>query len=122
MSESMNITDEFVSYLKFGEERGYDTHLITNIAFLRCMEERIQWDIDSCNYEEAIDDLKGKISELSSLIPHWNTCDIRDYIEQRSKELREDDDDETSSYTPSEYYNMERDNADIRAMFGSLKG
>lgn len=122
MSESMNITDEFVSYLKFGEERGYDTHSITNIEFLQCMEERIQWDIDSCRYEEAIDDLKGKISELSSLIPHWNTCDIRYYIEQRSKKLQEDDDDETSSYTPSEYYNMERDNADIRAMFGSLKG
>ena len=123
MRESANNTDEYVSYLKFGDEHGCSTVPITDDAYLQNMENQIQWDIDNCTYEGEVDELKGQISELSSFIPHWNTANIYDYAEKRITELQEDDDSDTEPYDHSEFYKkFEKEKADIREMFESLIG
>ena len=123
MRESANNTDEYVSYLKFGDEHGCSTVSITDDAYLQNMESQIQWDIDNCTYEGEVDELKGQISELSSFVPHWNTANIYDYAEKRITELQEDDDSDTEPYDQSEFYKKyEKEKADIREMFESLIG
>ena len=123
MRESANNTDEYVSYLKFGDEHGCSTVSITDDAYLQNMESQIQWDIDNCTYEGGVDELKGQISELSSFVPHWNTANIYDYAEKRITELQEDDDSDTEPYDHSEFYKKyEKEKADIREMFESLIG
>ena len=123
MRESANNTDEYVSYLKFGDEHGCSTVSITDDEYLQNMENQIQWDIDNCTYEGEVDELKGQISELSSFIPHWNTANIYDYAEKRITELQEDDDSDPEPYDHSEFYKKyEKEKADIREMFESLIG
>ena len=123
MRESANNTDEYVSYLKFGDEHGCSTISITDDAYLQNMENQIQRDIDNCTYEGEVDELKGQISELSSFVPHWNTANIYDYAEKRITELQEDDDSDTEPYDHSEFYKKyEKEKADIREMFESLIG
>lgn len=122
MRESANNTDEYVSYLKFGDEHGCSTVSITDDAYLQNMENQIQWDIDNCTYEGEVDELKGQISELSSFVPHWNTDNIYDYAEKRIIELQEKEDSNTTSFDHSEFYKKyEKEKADIREMFESLK-
>lgn len=123
MRESANNTDEYVSYLKFGDEHGCSTVSITDDAYLQNMENQIQWDIDNCTYEGEVDELKGQISELSSFVPHWNTDNIYDYAEKRIIELQEKEDPNTESFEHSEFYKKyEKEKADIREMFESLIG
>lgn len=123
MCESANNTDEYVSYLKFGDEHGCSTASITDDAYLQNMENQIQWDIDNCTYEGEVDELKGQISELSSFVPHWNTDNIYDYAEKRIIELQEKEDSNTESFDHSEFYKKyEKEKADIREMFESLIG
>ena len=123
MRESANNTDEYVSYLKFGDEHGCSTVSITDDAYLQNMESQIQWDIDNCTYEGEVDELKGQISELSSFIPHWNTDYIYDYAEKRIIELQEKENSNTESFGYSEFYKKyEKEKTDIREMFESLIG
>ena len=123
MRESANNTDEYVSYLRFGDDHDCCTISITDDAYLQNMEKQIQWDIDNSTYEGEVDELKGQISELSSFIPHWNTANIYDYAEKRISELQEDNDSDKESYDHSEFYKKyEEEKADIREMFESLIG
>ena len=123
MRKSANNTDEYVSYLKFGDEHDCCTVSITDDAYLQNMENQIQWDIDNCTYEAEVDELKGQISELSTFIPHWNTDNIYDYAERRIIELQEKEDSKTESFEHSEFYKKyEKEKADIREMFESLIG
>lgn len=123
MRESANNIDEYVSYLRFGDEHDCCTVSITDDEYLQNMENQIQWDIDNCTYEGEVDELKGQISELSSFIPHWNTANIYDYAEKRITELQEDDDSDPEPYDHSEFYKKyEKEKADIREMFESLIG
>lgn len=120
MSEDIYNTHEFVSYFTFGKKHGYDIGLIAQSGFVRGMEEKIRQDIGNCSYEVWIDELEEKISELSSLLPNWDTDHIQADLEQRRIELGEKDDSDTDAGTSSRYYHI--DHADIREMFESLKG
>lgn len=123
MRESASNTDELVSYFKFGDEHDCNTAYITSDGYLLNMENQIQCDLDICTYEGEVDDLKSKISELSSLIPHWDTADIEDYADKRIAELQERENTSTESFDYSEFYKKyEKENADIREMFESLIG
>ena len=123
MRKSANNTDEYVSYLKFGDEHDCSTVSITDDAYLQNMECQIQCDIDNCTYEGEVDELKGQISEISSFIPHWNTDNIYDYAEKRIIELQEKENSNTESFEHSEFYKKyEKEKADIREMFESLIG
>lgn len=103
MSDSANNTDEYVSYLKYGETHDYQTISITDETYLKSMEEQIRWDLDNCTYEGEVDELKEKIIELTTLVPHWNDSEIQDYVVKRIIDLQEDDDSDDEPIDHSDF-------------------
>lgn len=95
---------------------------MVNDDYLREIEQSIHSELESCSRESEVEELQSTISDLSNLLPYWDSSEVLDYAETQIEKLREEES-EDESYSRSDFYKeVVKENKNIREMFESLVG
>ena len=122
MGKSIVFSSEYVTYLEYGAEHDYDISSVVNDDYLREIEQSIHSELESCSRESEVEELQSTISDLSNLLPYWDSSEVLDYAETQIEKLREEES-EDESYSRSDFYKeVVKENKNIREMFESLVG
>ena len=122
MGKSIVFSSEYVTYLEYGAEHDYDISSVVNDDYLREIEQSIHSELESCSRESEVEELQSTISDLSNLLPYWDSSEVLDYAETRIEKLQEEES-EDESYCRSDFYKEAvKENKNIREMFESLVG
>ena len=122
MGKSIVFSSEYVTYLEYGVEHDYDISSVVNDDYLREIEQSIHSELESCSRESEVEVLQSTISDLSNLLPYWDSSEVLDYAETRIEKLQEEES-EDDSYSRSDFYKEAlKENKNIREMFESLVG